>query len=50
MTIISLLKLPLELPVDSPARINGDETFLTGLEDWISRCELFWMFNLDSET
>lgn len=41
MTIISLLNLPLELPPDSPARINGNETFLTNLEDWISRCQTY---------
>ncbi|KAI9688347.1 MAG: CAAX farnesyltransferase (FTase) subunit beta [Bathelium mastoideum] len=41
MTIISLLNLPLELPAGSPARIKGDETFLTGLMDWISRCQSF---------
>jgi protein farnesyltransferase subunit beta len=41
MTIISLLNLPLELPPDSPARVKGDETFLTNLEDWISRCQTY---------
>lgn len=41
MTIIALLDLPLELPTDAPARINGDETFLTKLEDWIARCQTF---------
>jgi protein farnesyltransferase subunit beta len=41
MTIISLLNLPLELPPDSPAWINGDETFVTGLPEWISRCQTY---------
>ncbi|KAI9714332.1 MAG: CAAX farnesyltransferase (FTase) subunit beta [Bogoriella megaspora] len=41
LTIISLLNLPLELPTDSPARVNGDETFLTGLTEWIARCQTF---------
>lgn len=39
LTIISILNLPLELPPDSPARVKGDETFLTGLYQWISRCQ-----------
>lgn len=41
ITIISLLSLPLELPQDSPARVNGNETFLTGLPEWISRIQTF---------
>lgn len=41
MTMIALLNLPLELPEDSPARITGNETFLTGLPEWISRCQTF---------
>jgi protein farnesyltransferase subunit beta len=41
MTIISLLNLPLELPPDSPARIHGSETFLTGLAEWVGRCQAF---------
>ncbi|KAF1991857.1 terpenoid cyclases/Protein prenyltransferase [Aulographum hederae CBS 113979] len=39
--ILSLLNLPLELPSDSPARVKGDETFLTGLPEWISRCQTY---------
>lgn len=38
MVMISLLNLPLELPPNSKARINGDETFLTGLPEYLSRC------------
>ncbi|OCL05269.1 terpenoid cyclases/Protein prenyltransferase [Glonium stellatum] len=38
MVIIALLNLPLELPPGSPARIKGDETFLTNLPEWIARC------------
>jgi protein farnesyltransferase subunit beta len=41
MTVISLLNLPLELPPDSPARVKGDETFLTGLGEWISRIQSY---------
>jgi protein farnesyltransferase subunit beta len=41
MTIISLLNLPLELPVGSPARIKGDETFLTGLPEWVSSIQTY---------
>jgi len=41
MTLIALLNLPLELPPDSPARVTGNETFLTGLGDWISRCQTY---------
>lgn len=38
MIIISLLNLPIELPAGSPARVNGDETFITNLPEWIARC------------
>lgn len=41
MTIISLLNLPMDLPSDSPARINGDETFLTNLKSWLGRCQTY---------
>lgn len=41
MTIISILSLPLELPPDSPARIKGDETFMSGLPEWISSIQMF---------
>lgn len=39
MTVICLLDLPLELPADSPARSHGCDTFLSGLGEWVSRCE-----------
>lgn len=39
LTILSLLNLPVELPKDSPARINGDETFLSSLCEWLSSCQ-----------
>lgn len=39
MVCLSLLNLPLELPDSSPGRVKGNETFLTGLAEWISRCE-----------
>lgn len=41
MTIISLLNLPMDLPAASPAKINGNETFLTNLKTWISRCQTY---------
>ncbi|OCK80379.1 terpenoid cyclases/Protein prenyltransferase [Lepidopterella palustris CBS 459.81] len=41
MVIITLLNLPLELPPNSPARVKGDETFLTNLPEWVSRCQSF---------
>ncbi|KAF2136717.1 uncharacterized protein K452DRAFT_237052 [Aplosporella prunicola CBS 121167] len=41
MVIISLLDLPVQLPPDSPARVKGDETFMTGLPEWISLCQTF---------
>lgn len=41
MVIISLLNLPLELPPESPARIKGDETFLTNLPEWVARCQTY---------
>lgn len=41
MTIISLLNLPMDIPSDSPAKINGDETFLTNLKPWIRRCQTY---------
>ena len=41
MTIITLLNLPLSLPPDSPANVTGQETFLTGLGDWLGTCQTF---------
>jgi protein farnesyltransferase subunit beta len=41
MTLIALLNLPLELPTDSPARVTGNETFLTGLPEWIKTCQTY---------
>ena len=41
MVIITLLNLPMELPADLPARLVGDETFLTNLEGWLKRCQTF---------
>ncbi|KAF2812618.1 terpenoid cyclases/Protein prenyltransferase [Mytilinidion resinicola] len=41
MVILTLLNLPLDLPPTSPAKIKGDETFLTKLPEWISRCQTF---------
>ncbi|PMD21996.1 terpenoid cyclases/Protein prenyltransferase [Hyaloscypha hepaticicola] len=39
--IITLLDLPLELPRDSPAWTNEGATLLTGLAEWIGRCQTF---------
>ncbi|KAI9700048.1 MAG: CAAX farnesyltransferase (FTase) subunit beta [Candelina mexicana] len=41
MVMISLLNLPLDLPLDSAARVNRDDTFLTGLPEYLSRCQTF---------
>ena len=41
MVMISLLGLPLELPLDAPARANGLTTFLDGLPEYLSRCQTF---------
>lgn len=40
MVMISLLNLPLELPPTSKAMIEGTETFLTGVPQYLSRCVL----------
>ncbi|EPE27026.1 Terpenoid cyclase/Protein prenyltransferase [Glarea lozoyensis ATCC 20868] len=41
MVIITLLDLPLDLPVDSPARSDECTTFLSGLPEWVARCQTF---------
>ncbi|KAI9741277.1 MAG: CAAX farnesyltransferase (FTase) subunit beta [Cirrosporium novae-zelandiae] len=41
MVMISLLNLPLELPPTSKARTSKDDTFLTGLPEYLSRCQTF---------
>jgi len=37
-TIISLLSLPLDLPLDAPARAHGLTSLLDGLPEYLSRC------------
>ncbi|CAG8957238.1 hypothetical protein HYFRA_00009440 [Hymenoscyphus fraxineus] len=39
--IISLLDLPLELPKDSSAWSPEHTSFLTGLPEWVARCQTF---------
>ncbi|KAE9370437.1 terpenoid cyclases/Protein prenyltransferase [Stipitochalara longipes BDJ] len=39
--IITLLDLPLELPHDSPAWSGEGTTLLTGLAEWVRRCQTF---------
>lgn len=39
MVIISLLDLPLDLPPEAEARRHGLETFVSGLPEYLSRCE-----------
>ena len=39
MTMMSLLGLPLELPANAPARSHGLTSFLSGLPEYISRCQ-----------
>ena len=41
MVLISLLELPLELPLDAPARDHGLTTFVEGLPEYLSRCQTF---------
>lgn len=42
LVILCLLNLPLTLPTDSPAySSDGSSTFLTGLAEWISRCQSY---------
>ncbi|MCJ1313373.1 CAAX farnesyltransferase (FTase) subunit beta [Agyrium rufum] len=41
MVVIALLRLPLDLPQDSPARKAGLETLLDGLPEWLSRCQTY---------
>ncbi|KAI9717149.1 MAG: hypothetical protein M1812_004897 [Candelaria pacifica] len=41
MVMISLLSLPLNLPLDSAGRVNPEDTFLTGLPEYLSRCQTF---------
>ena len=36
--IISLFSLPLELPVDAPARAQGVNSLIDGLPEYLSRC------------
>lgn len=41
MVIASLLNLPMTLPPNSPAKVTGHETFLTGLGEWFGRCQTY---------
>lgn len=41
MVAISLLNLPLDLPRNSPAWSREGDTLLTGLPEWIARCQSF---------
>ena len=41
MVMISLLALPLELPLDAPARARGLTSFVDGLPEYLSRCQTF---------
>ncbi|TVY86476.1 Protein farnesyltransferase subunit beta [Lachnellula willkommii] len=41
MVILTLLDLPLELPQESPAWSREGTTFLTGLPEWVGRCQTF---------
>ncbi|KAG5304654.1 CaaX farnesyltransferase beta subunit Ram1 [Histoplasma capsulatum G186AR] len=41
MVMIALLDLPLQLPLDSPARHAGFDTFVSGLPEYLSRCQTF---------
>lgn len=39
MVIVALLDLPVELPPNVPARQAGHDTFMSGLPEYLSRCE-----------
>ncbi|KAL8638461.1 MAG: hypothetical protein Q9228_004393 [Teloschistes exilis] len=41
MVMIALLKLPLSLPPDAPARQAGLELFTDGLPEYLSRCQTY---------
>ncbi|KAG9228979.1 CaaX farnesyltransferas-like protein beta subunit Ram1 [Amylocarpus encephaloides] len=41
VVIISLLGLPLELPKDSPSWSSEHQSLLTGLPEWVARCQTF---------
>ncbi|QKX55641.1 uncharacterized protein TRUGW13939_02738 [Talaromyces rugulosus] len=41
IVIISLLDLPLELPPESEARKHGLHTFVSGLPEYLSRCQTY---------
>lgn len=36
--LVKLLKLPLDLPEDSPAKLGKDDDLFTRLGDYVSRC------------
>lgn len=38
MVMIALLDLPLELPLDAPARKAGLSLFTSGLPEYLARC------------
>jgi hypothetical protein len=39
LIMVSLLNLPLELPSTAAANVSGQDTFLTGLPEYLSRCK-----------
>ena len=49
MVLISLLRLPLELPHDAPTRSQGKTSFLDDLPEWLSRCKWNLALDLDLE-
>lgn len=50
MTIISLLGLPLDLPPDAPARATGSTSFLSGLPEYLSRCQCYYAMGQTMKT
>lgn len=48
MVMVSLLSLPLELPPNSKAMVKGDETFMTGVPEYLSRCTVFTLRALET--
>jgi protein farnesyltransferase subunit beta len=39
LVILSVINLPMDLPLDAPARQHGLTTFTDGLGEWISKCQ-----------
>jgi hypothetical protein len=43
--LVKLLKLPLDLPEGSPAKLSEDDNLFTRLGDYVSRCMMSSLMN-----